>query len=173
MKNFKIKSSSLIISLILILAVSVGVTYAYFTDYDQLAGAATLSLNGATEVEEEVQDLTKTISIENRGEEGKNASCVVKLLIYGPEGMTVSLDNASDWTKLETEEGVYEYYYNHILAPGKTTSNVVASIEDVPADADMADLEIIVLHESKAVVFDEDGKVIAPQGWVDFPEIKE
>ena len=172
MKKMNLKSGFLALSLVLVIALSVGVTFAYFTDYDQLAGSAKLNLSNETEIEEEVTDTSKTISIQNTGKEGENASCVAKLLIYGPEGMTVAPDAPDDWTPLEAKDGVFMYYYNKVLAPGESTSKVVAKVDDIPKDADMKDFEIIVLQESETFSVDDDGFVVAPEGWTDFPKIK-
>ena len=172
MKKNNLRSAFLLLSLILVAAVSVGAAFAYFTDYDQLMGSAKLALSNKSEVEENVQGTRKTISIKNTGTEGKNSSCVAKVLIYGPEGMTVTPDKAEDWTKLDTEDGVFEYYYNGVLAPGESTSNIVADVANVPESADMADFEVIVLQESETFAVDDDGYVVAPDGWTDFPRIQ-
>lgn len=173
MRRLNIRSGIALIAMITVIACSTVAAYAYFTDYDHLLGAAKLSLSGETEIEEEVTDTEKTVSVKNTGEEGKNASVVVKLLIYGPDGMKVTLSDSSDWTAFNTEKGVYGYYYNHVLAPGESTSKVVASVADIPAGADMTDFQIIVLQESSTAVYDEDGKIAAPDGWDGFPEIRE
>ena len=170
MRNIR-KSGFLLLSLVLVAAISVGVSFAYFTDYDQHKGQAKLNLSHMTEVDEHVDGTQKTISIKNTGVEGENASCVVKVLIYGPEGMSVELKEANDWTKLDTDDG-FVYYYNHVLAPGKSTSEIVAEVKDVPQEENLEGFEVIVLQESKIFTIDEDGYVIAPDDWDDFPEIK-
>lgn len=172
MKKFSLKSGFTALTLLMVLVISVGISFAYFTDYDHQLGKAKISLSGQTELEEEFKDTKKIVSIKNTGVEGENADCVVKLLIYGPEKMEVSLGTPEDWTPIEMEDGAYGYYYNKVLAPGESTSKVTANIANIPKDVDMSDFEIIVLQESKTFEIGDDGNVIAPDGWTGFPTIK-
>lgn len=172
MKKINFKSSFLLVSLLLVIALSVGAAYAYFSDYDQLVGKAKVTLSGQSEIEETPEDNKKTIAIKNTGVEGKNSSCIAKVLIYGPDGMTVTPDAPEDWTQIQTEDGVFAYYYNGVLAPGESTSKIVASIANIDKDdAANSDVEIIVLQESQLFSVDEDGYVV-PESWTDFPKIK-
>lgn len=172
MAKITFKTALVLAFVMVMLTLSIRVAYAYFTDYDHMLGAASLHLSGESEIEEEVKDTEKTVSIKNTGKEGKSASVVVKLLIYGPKEMTVTLADSDDWTPVETADGVYIYYYNHVLAPQESTSNVVASVADIPKEADLKDFEVIVLQESQLFTVDDEGFVEAPDGWADFPKIK-
>jgi hypothetical protein len=59
-----------------------------------------------------------------------------------------------------------------VLAPGESTSKIVASIANIDKDdAANSDVEIIVLQESQLFSVDEDGYVV-PESWTDFPKIK-
>ena len=109
MKRLNLRSGIALIAIIAVLACSTVAAYAYFTDYDHMLGAAKVILSGQTDIEEEVTDTEKTVSVKNTGEEGKNADVVVKLMIYGPDGMKVTLSDSADWTRFDTEEGVYGY----------------------------------------------------------------
>ena len=152
MKNVTLSKKLLVIAIALSLLTSVGMTFAYFSDYVTAKGEAALSLSGKTDIEENVTENKKENSIYNTGD----IDMVVRVQVFGPAGMTVE---GSGWTKT----GDW-YYYNEALAPGEgsKTSTLTAEVKDVPADPDN-DLEIIVVHESEPAVFDPATGELTPQ----------
>ena len=163
MKKLRNKKFALICAVVLTLMVSSGVTLAYFSDYETALGEAKINLSDRTEIHEEVTDKEKKISIKNTGTEDF-ADVVVRVAIYGPDEMKVTLGDG--WT----ENGGY-YYYNKVLKPGEESSQITANIEDIPKTIDLSELEIIVVHESAPVVYDNQGKVKQPDGWGYIPDI--
>ena len=140
-------------SLMLCLIVNVGITVAYFTDYEDARGGAVLHLSGRTEIEEKVDGKEKTISIKNVGD----TDTVTRVMVVG-EKVEVTLDG--NWTGPE-EDGWY--YYKKVLTKGKSTSPIKAEVK-VSGSEELKDYDIIVVHESQRVAYDGD-KVAVPKGW--------
>ena len=162
------KRLTLIAALLLCLTVTVGITAAYFTDYESGKGGASVDLSGQTRLKEDMDGNNKIISIVNTGE----TDMIVRVMIYGDEKrMTVT--PGEGWIK--GDDGAY--YYNRILkagkdgAEGESTSEIVAEIAAKEGE-DPEDFDILVVHESSRVVYDGQGdpddkaqKLAAPEGW--------
>ena len=166
MKRFSRKSVSVLLMTILILTFTAGSAWAYFTDYEQLAGVAAIKLGHSTHIEEKPTDTSKTVKIQNTGE----VDVIVKVTLYGPDGMTV--EGNEDWQITDNKDGSFLAYYKKILPAGDSTSTIVAKIDDIPVTIENMDTEIIVQQESCIVEFDENNEVIAPDNWDGFPTIK-
>ena len=170
MRVLKRNTVMVLIAALLVVGASIGLTAAYFSDYEDQLGVAKLNLSGETTIEEEVTDTEKTIVIKNTGVEGQSANVVVRIQIFGPDGMTIPEGSiGSGWVK-----GGDYYYYNKVLAPGEETTSITASVKDLPVDVDLSDFDIIVVQESATAVYDENNVVKCPAGWSagDFPKIK-
>lgn len=165
MRSRNRKTIIAILAVALVLLTSIGVTVAYFSDYEAAMGEVTLHLSGETQIDEEVTDTQKVIRIVNTGEAG-DANVVVRVAIYGPDGMKVTI-NDNHWKK----NGEY-YYYDKVLAPGEMTGTITADITNIPVTADMEAFDIIVNHESAIAAYDENNTVIKPAGWDYIPTIK-
>ena len=159
---FKNKKTLTIFALVLCLSVSVGITTAYFSDYEEASGGATLNLGGITEITEGNREDGKDIVIENKGE----TNMIVRVAIYGADEY-MNLNVPDDWKKA----GDF-YYYQKILKgvdgdkPGDKTSTLVANVKQswVGSTPPAFDYEVTVVHESAQAVFD--GKELAvPAGW--------
>lgn len=170
MKKLRNKKFALICAVVLTLMVSSGVTLAYFSDYEIAQGEAKIKLAYQTEIEEEVTDTEKTITIKNTSDKETGGDVVVRVAIYGPDKMKIDLGEG--WSQKQTDG---YYYYNKILKPGEgdesSSSSIKASIEDIPKTIDLSEMEIIVVHESAPVVYDSQGKVQKPDGWGFIPDI--
>ena len=68
MKRFSKKTVSVLLMTILILTATAGSAWAYFTDYEQLAGSAVIKLGHSTYIEEQTTEDSKTVGIQNTGE---------------------------------------------------------------------------------------------------------
>ena len=159
----------LVIALALVLSISIGLTFAYFSDYTAAQGKAVLALGGQTEIEENVDENSKTVSIKNTGE----TNVVVRVQIIGPTEMTI--DASSPWVE---HDGWY--YYKGILKPGengegeKTSGTLVAKTEfNTDGKTDLGDkYQIVVVQESAQPTYDDNDYVEKPDGWDWIPEIK-
>lgn len=160
-KMFKNKLIPMVIALVLCLSASVGFTLAYFSDYEEAAGGATLHLGGRTELYEGEEADAKQIVIKNTGK----TNMIVRVAIFGDEYMQ-SLDfngHVDDWYKPENEEF---YYYKHILKPDDSTPKITAAVKTSweGAEEPPFDFEVTVLHEGAQAIYDGD-KLTVPQGW--------
>ena len=146
------------LSLIMCLAVSVGLTFAYFTDYENAKGGAVVSLSGRTETEEKFKDNDKIVTIKNTGD----VDMVVRVKVFGDEKhMTINADNNSDWVKGKKDD--YWYFTKVIKAKSESTPMRI-EVKGKIDPGDPIDFEITVVHESKRVTYDGD-KVAIPEGW--------
>lgn len=148
------------------LAAGVG---AYFSDYETALGDVELHLNGKTEIEEKLIENGKVISVANTG----NSEVVVRVAVYGPDDIEITLAKEDDWFK--SNDGYY--YYKKVLAPGESISDITALLKLTEDEAAVIgnQFDVVVVHESALAVyeFDEEtdqNKVIAPENW-DLPEI--
>ena len=163
MKNRKLITA--IVGLTLILAATVGVTAAYFTDYESGKGGAKLYLRGETWIDEDADENGKNIVIQNVGE----TEMIVRVQVYGDaDHLTVS-DTQSGWIK--GSDG--SFYYSKVLLPdpkgegsGDRTSVLRAQI-NVSGNEDINSFDIIVTHQSSLVVYDgtDEGGIVCPDGW--------
>lgn len=149
------------VALLLILTVGIGVTSAYFTDYESARGGAVIDLRGQTELTEEVKDGNKEVSISNTGD----TDMIVRVMIYGDTGR-ISNITGNGWSK--GADGAY--YYDKVLHKGESTSKLTVNVSTGSSDTD--DFEVIVVHEGSRAVYDgtaepgaEGQKLAAPEGW--------
>ncbi len=149
MKTVKNRSILLVIALALVLSLSVGLTFAYFSDYTQAKGGAVVALGGETKINENPYDDHKDIVIENTGD----TDVAVRIAVYGPGEITYS--ESADWVR----NGDY-MYYTKVLPAGQKTSQITATW-DVPADMD-DDYSVVVTHDSGQVAIDDSGNAIVP-----------
>lgn len=163
MKNRKL--ITMIVSLALVLAATVGITVAYFTDYEQGKGGAKLTLKGETWIDEHADKDSKDIVIQNVGE----TEMIVRVMVYGDASHLTITDGQSGW--ILGSDGYY--YYNKILKPdpagnGKGDESTTLHAEiNVSGDEDIEDFDIIVTQDARLVIYDgtEAGGIVCPEGW--------
>lgn len=166
------KTTLMLFALVLSLSVTVGATLAYFSDYEQASGGATLNLGGKTELYEGSATDKKDVVIKNTGE----TNMIVRVGIYGPGEMAAPVMKG-DWMKSE-KDGMY--YYRKVLKPGDEqhpgdgddtgAGNLVASMSfSWQGDAPDYYFEVTVVHEGSQAIYyvDENGnnKLTVPDGW--------
>ena len=162
MKRFN-KTTLMIFALVLSLSVTVGASLAYFSDYEEASGGATLNLGGKTELSEGEDTSEKDIVIENTGK----TNMIVRVMIAG-EGVKYMSNppeyKTSDWEKVK-EGDIEWYYYKKVLEPGQKTSDILAKMEfSWQGEEPNYNFEITVAHESAQAVYN--GKTLAaPEGW--------
>ena len=155
------KKILLVISLMLVLTLSVGLTMAYFSDHTEAKGGKQIALGGQTKINEDPSNDNKVIWITNTGD----TDVVVRVAVYGPAAITY--EQSADWK----QEGDY-VYYTKVLPAGEDSSKIKASWT-VPADLG-DDYNVVVIQESEQAVYDADGKVVTPKttpnwGFSDYP----
>ncbi len=146
----------LIFALALCLSVAVGASLAYFSDYEEASGGATLSLGGQTELYEGTDSSQKDISIKNTGD----TDMIVRVIISSIENMKEEPSyNKNDWL---LKDGFY--YYKKVLKPGESTSEIVAKMEfswgptSDPKEPEYS-FDVVVAHEGAQAVYN--GKALA------------
>ena len=156
------KTTLMLFALVLSLSVTVGATVAYFSDYEQASGGATLYLGGKTELTEGSDTDKKDVVITNTGK----TDMIVRVGIYGPDEMADPVMKGN-WTL--GNDGMY--YYGVVLKPGEDTGagNLVASmtfnweLEEGEEPPDYY-FEVTVVHEGSQAIYDGDTLVV-PDGW--------
>ena len=162
MKAVNKKSFLLVIALALVFSLTVGLTLAYFSDYNAAKGESTIALGGKTEIHDEYTSDTKTVVIENTGD----VPVVVRVAVYAPivgDNQTADV-SGTDWEKVGSGDTAY-WYYTKIIEPKKSASTLTVSTTYLK-NADLGDtVDVVVTHESSQVAYDKDGNVIVPSGW--------
>lgn len=150
------KTTMMIFALVLCLSVTIGASLAYFSDYEEALGGATLSLGGKTELYEGEDTNAKNIQITNTGK----TNMIVRVGIYGPTEMSEP-SATGNWFK----GGDGFYYYGKILKPGETTAKdtLVASMSFSwdTKEAPEYDFDVTVVHEGSQALYDGD-KLVVP-----------
>ena len=154
------------LSLILCIAVSVGLTVAYFTDYENARGGAVLKLKGQTWIDEHADKNGKTVVIKNVDE----PDMIVRVMVIADK------DHLGEITLNDGWEGPDEtgwYYYNKILKGstdrnGGETTELRAEVK-VSGNEDINDFDVVVVQEAERVTYEQDSQgnnvVSIPEGW--------
>ena len=125
MRNRRIgKAALLTAALALTASLSVGSALAYFTAYCTAQGSQKMSMGfTTTEVDEDVIDDAKHISITNTGE----YDCFVRVRVFAPDDISLEYDEEggeSNWVKKgdywEYVKVYYDNAYRRIRAAGKS-----------------------------------------------------
>lgn len=172
------KTTLMLFALVLSLSVTVGATLAYFSDYEQASGGATLNLGGKTELTEGSATDKKDVVIKNTGK----TNMIVRVGIFGPDEMKDPTVNTEKWIlgpESDPEHSEYYYYYRYVLKPDKNGNgngddtgegNLVASMSfnwQVQQGEEPPDyyFEVTVVHEGSQAIYDDDNNLIVPDGW--------
>lgn len=153
MKNRRIgKAALLTAALALTASLSVGSALAYFTAYCTAQGSQKMSMGfTTTEVDEDVIDDAKHISITNTGD----YDCFVRVRVFAPDDIQLEYDEEggeSNWVK----NGDY-WKYVKVLTPGDTTTTLIAKYvrPENPDEMD-GDINIVVVYEYSPVFYNEE-----------------
>ena len=159
------KKILLVISVMLVLTLSVGLTLAYFSDYTPAKGGKTIALNGKTEIhEEQPRDDMKVVTIENTGD----TPVMVRVAVYAPADSATG--GGTDWEK--GDDGYY--YYMKVIpahAGDDSFSSALTVTWTVPKDLG-DDYSVVVAQESEMVVYGENGNIVDPgttPAWAKIP----
>lgn len=151
-----------LLALILIVTLSIGPAFAYFTDSVQTDGAETVVLGSKGEIGEEMDQgpgtHIKRVAVTNTGDVPMFVRAKV---FYAPE-LTVAV---SGWIRQGTDPaGGFEtayYLYDGVVEPGDTASGLTVTITGFPTDGEEGDkLNVVVVYESVPVLYDENGEAV-------------
>lgn len=154
------------LSLILCITASIGITFAYFTDYENARGGAILHLKGQTWIDEKADKDGKTIVIKNVNE----PDMVVRVMIIADKDHLGDITLGKDWSGPDNDGW---YYYGKILRgskdrDGDETTEIRAEVK-VSGNEDINDFDIVVVQEAERVLYDgadpDNNPVSIPAGW--------
>ena len=156
------KTIAALLAVLLCLSVSIGAAVAYFSDYEEAAGAAEVKLGEQTELTEGNDGDNKHIVVKNTGE----TNMIVRVAVYGSdEYMDVSYSK-DDWQKI----GDF-YYFKKVLLPQESTSAIDATVKtEWQGKKPDYDFDVTVVHEAAQAVYDRD-KLVSPEGWADISNV--
>lgn len=167
MKKRGIGKASLITAAVtLTAALSVGSALAYFTTYCTAEGSYTMQMGFPdTEIEEDVDENGKHISIVNTGE----YDTFVRVKVFAPSFANLTFEPGEGWEKSSEDE---YWYYTAPISPEAETSVLTAKYE-WPKDTDPSEevdtrpesFDIIVVYEYVPVLYDEEGNPDMTESW--------
>ena len=122
---------------------------AYFTGTASASGGQTVTFGYASEAEEQVSGLTKTVTLRNTGE----TNVFVRARAFAGEQYTLQYEDIEGWTL--DEKGWY--VYNKLVAPGKSAvfKVTVSGIPEGMQDGDS--LNVAVVYECTPAQYKADG----------------
>ena len=155
MKIKKIISYSVMFMLVSLIAFTgVKNSGAWFSDYKELSGDASLKLSHLTKITEEIdKDSNKTVKITNIGE----TDVVVRVKLFG--GSYVEITAGDNW-KL-SDDGWY--YYEKVLTPKEVSTEIFANINKESAPD--YDFDVVVIMESERAIYEGDQLVKPVESW--------
>ena len=168
MKRFQ-KITVILASLALLLMLAVGVrsSVAYFTSYAEGQGGETVQLKHWEEIHEDVDGFNKAITITNPEydpENGRPTQPVfvrARAYVGGEFEQYFSYAGGAGWS----DGGDGWWYYNEVLRPGDTTTVLNAALSDVPVDdngamiingseVDQNQVNMVVVFESTLALYE-------------------
>lgn len=139
-------------ALVLVLGLSVSGAMAYFTTFAKASGTMTIQVGTTTKTKEPgFSQWTKHVQVENTGDVA--AYVRVKAFAGDTYSLTYTPADTGAWT-LNESDGYY--YYSEILDPGKTTSELLIKISDIPEESKDS-FNVVVIQECTQVLYDENG----------------
>lgn len=157
----KKKSILIVLALLLVFIATTPIkeSFAYFTAHDAATGTAIVDLTWSTKIEEKIKDNEKHITVTNTGE----TPVIARVRVFAAEYAKTTA--GSGW--ISNNDGWW--YYNSILEPGQSTSELLISIVGDPG----YDFEIVVVHESSRAVYKNGSTttLAPPSGWSYVPSV--
>ena len=144
----------------MVLTAGVGGSMAYFSTYAQAQGGKEVSFGYESEIEEDIQDLTKSVTITNNI---KSQPVYARVRAYTGSEYELQI-SGSDWT----DGGDGYWYYKNILKAGETSSVLKVTLANIPEDVDIDDsINVMVLYETTPVYYevDSEGNATATCDW--------
>ena len=141
------------IAIVLVLSVSMGSAWAYFTTRATAAGALTVEVGFTTTIEEpEFSNWTKHMVITNN--EDSKQDVFIRARAYSPSQYPVTY-SGEGWV----DGGDGWWYYTAPVAPGDAAAELLAKINNVPDTAqEGASFNVTVVHEATPVTYNAAGE---------------
>lgn len=160
----KSRAAFVLTMLLMVAAISMPLTLAYFSDYAVASGSKEVRLAWQTELKEDVRDNNKHITVDNVGE----TPVIVRVQVFASDQLASITGDA--WQ--QGPDGWW--YYTKILEAGAQMTaedELYAEVKgknDLPAE----EFNIIVVHESQRVVYADNNTLAVPEGWTYAPALQ-
>ena len=162
MKNRRLLITA--ICLVMCLAVSIGLTVAYFTDYESAKGGAVIHLSGRTEIEEDFDGNDKLVTVTNTSD--GEVDMVVRVMAFG-ENLAYAPEKEGEWIQDSKSDNIW--YYHKVLKKDESTSVLRVEVSGKVTADDPLDFEVTVVDEAQRAIYTQDGSgnniVAVPSGW--------
>lgn len=148
-------------AMLIIAAVSMPLTLAYFSDYARAEGSKDIQLAWQTELKESVKNNDKHITIDNKGE----TPVIVRVQVFANADLLESIGPTTEGKWAEGSDGWW--YYMSILKAGQAmpeSDELFVNVKGAESLADK-DFNIVVIHESQRAVYENNTTLKAPAGW--------
>ena len=140
------------LALLLTVCASLRGAQAYFTANAWAKGGHPIHLGHQEEIREKFSSWTKHITVVS---EADSEPVYVRVQAFADESVELTI---TDETGAWTDGGDGWWYYGPILEDGQSTSELLAKITDLPADAEPGtDFNVIIVYECTRVLYTEDG----------------
>lgn len=144
----------LILTVVLVMAVSVSPAIAYFTTYTEASGGYAVTF-APTDIEEEFYSWTKHVVV-TCDDDGQPT--YVRARAFA--GSQYELQYSGDGWTFDENDGFF--YYSDIIGPGQSTDELLIHIDNIPEDPKQDDsFNVVVIYECTPVQYDEDGNPYA------------
>lgn len=155
MKINKIISYSIVFALSCLVAFTgIKTSGAWFSDYKELSGDASVKLSHLTKITEDIDnDSNKHIKITNIGE----TDVVVRVKLFG--GSYVNISAGENW--ISSDDGWY--YYSKVLTPKEVSTEIKAEINK--SEAPDYDFDVVVILEAERAIYEGDQLVKPVESW--------
>lgn len=127
---------------------------AYFTTYVTARGGYPVTLGTNTEIQEDVRDMTKHITISNTGE----TECYVRVKVFSGDQIEIQYSGAvaENGDQFWTLDSDGYWYYRDIVPVGEATEELLAEI--VIPDEYKDSFNVVVVQECTAVLYDDNNE---------------
>lgn len=143
-------------ALTLVAAAGAQDSMAYFTTYVTAGGSEIVRLGAQTEIQEDVSNMTKHVSIQNVSQTN---DCFVRVKAFCGSDLTLTYTDTSgkgDW--YDGKDGYW--YYRPIVPAGGSTAVLDVKI-NLPAGFNKDEFNVVVIQECTPVIYDEAGNASA------------
>ena len=162
-----------VLAVVLVLSASIGSAVAYFTTYATARGGYVIHLGGRTEIEEDIVNNRKTVRIFNRAQSDEDIGkypVFVRVKAFADSDGTLDYD-ANAGSLWQPKNDGYWYYQKPLYAgtvahpEGAVTDPFVVTINLSRALKEGEELDVIVVYDSVAAVFNADGSPDLDTAW--------
>lgn len=155
MKGKRTATALVSLSLCVALLAPVGAAWAYFTSYATTRGSLPITLGTQTEITEDFNNWTKSVSITNSAD-----SSPVFIRVKAFSGSTYELLYSGDDLWTPGADGFY--YYANPVNPGESTSVLQILIDKIPPlAAEGNEFNVVVVYESTLALYNANGEAYA------------